>query len=483
MTGITLLGLGPGNPKYLTCEAKAWLENVSEVYVIDKSYPVIKEMVSPTRLIYLDVASDDGVDDTARCDKMVDQLIELGSRSDGVTLAVTGHPGLDFPYAQKINDRAKEKGIPVHVIPGLSLSDLVIQSIGLPAQTNITMVDGNQLAKRHVPGFPPSLPAVISPLESRERAARIQMVLRSTYPDEHPVILVHITLKKDLCLEQLKLGELTESKHLSEFTSLYISPMGLNTAFETFQEVVARLRAPDGCPWDREQTHTSLRQHLLEESYETLEAIDSGSMEDLCEELGDLLLQIVLNAQIASEAHHFTMSDVVEGINTKIINRHPHVFGEFQVDGVGGVLKNWEKLKEAERQQNGNATKGLLDGAPASLPALAYAHEIQDRAARVGFDWPGIEGVIAKVHEELGEVLSADTEYEREKEIGDLAFAVVNLARWLKVDPESALRGTNMKFKKRFAHIETTAREKGISLGDLGFEEMDRLWEEAKDRE
>jgi len=270
---------------------------------------------------------------------------------------------------------------------------------------------------------------------------------------------------------------------LSAYTSLYVPPLDSKAAFETFQEVVARLRAPDGCPWDREQTHASLRQHLLEESYETLEAIDSGSMEDLCEELGDLLLQIVLNAQIASEAGHFTMADVVKGINTKIINRHPHVFGEFKVDGVGGVLKNWEKLKEAERQQNGNPAKGLLDGAPASLPALAYSHEIQDRAARVGFDWPGIEGVIAKVHEELDEVLSAESDEEREKEIGDLAFAVVNLARWLKVDPESALRGTNQKFKKRFAHIEGTAREKGISLGDLGFKEMDRLWEEAKEKE
>jgi tetrapyrrole methylase family protein/MazG family protein len=369
------------------------------------------------------------------------------------------------------------------MIPGLSLNDLVIQILGLPAHTQLSLVDAGMLSVKHVPTFPPNVPVVVSMLNSSDKASRVWEVLSTTYPEDHPVALVHAAADEANNLVHLPLGELIHDQILSEFTSLYIPALGSNSAFETFHEVVARLRAPDGCPWDREQTHASLRQHLLEESYEALEAIDSGSLEDLREELGDLLLQIVLHAQIASEGHHFTITDVIDGINTKIINRHPHVFGEFKVDGVGGVLKNWEKLKEAERQQNGFSTKGLLDGAPASLPALAYAHEIQDRAARVGFDWPEIEGVIDKVHEELAEVLSADSDEQREREIGDLAFAVVNLARWLKVDPESALRGTNSKFRKRFAHIENTAKEKGVSLGDLGFEEMDRLWEEAKDKE
>lgn len=483
MTGITLLGLGPGHPKYLTCQARDYLESCSELYVVDQHHPVLLEIHSKTRVIALDISSLDEQDEAAGCRQVVEQLITLGERPAGVTLALSGHPGLDYPCAQKIIDQAGARDIPIDVIPGLSIGDLVIQVVQLPVQTQITLVEAGMLSKRHVPTFPPDAPVVISSLDSQQKAARIREVLGSIYPDNHPIVLVYAASDKENPVVQLALGELPSVEYLSAYTSLYVPPLDSKAAFETFQEVVARLRAPDGCPWDREQTHASLRQHLLEESYETLEAIDSGSMEDLCEELGDLLLQIVLNAQIASEAGHFTMADVVKGINTKIINRHPHVFGEFKVDGVGGVLKNWEKLKEAERQQNGNSAKGLLDGAPASLPALAYSHEIQDRAARVGFDWPGIEGVIAKVHEELDEVLSAESDEEREKEIGDLAFAVVNLARWLKVDPESALRGTNQKFKKRFAHIEGTAREKGISLGDLGFKEMDRLWEEAKEKE
>jgi tetrapyrrole methylase family protein/MazG family protein len=480
MTGITLLGLGPGDPKYLTCEAREWLETVSELCVIDKRHPVIKEMADSKTIVCLSELSDRGVDEVTSCKRIVDRVMELGSRPDGVTVAITGHPVLDYPCSRQIIFNADNKKMPCHVIAGLRLGDMIATILGLPRQTHFTIMHAGALIKRHVPAFPPSTPVIIESLESLDKAADIYVVLASVYPNDHPIILINNASGGQPELVREKLVDLEKGPDLSEFTSLYIPPLDENSAFENFQEIVARLRAPDGCPWDREQTHLSLRQHLLEESYETLEAIDSSNMGDLCEELGDLLLQIVLNAQIAGENKHFNMAQVIDGISTKIISRHPHVFGDFKVEGVGGVLKNWEKLKEAERQQNGNIKKGLLDGAPASLPALAYSHEIQDRAARVGFDWPGIEGVIAKVHEEFEEVLAAKTDAEREAEIGDLAFAVVNLARWLKVDPESALRGTNKRFKKRFSYIEDTARERGVSLGDLGFEEMDRLWEEAK---
>ncbi len=255
-------------------------------------------------------------------------------------------------------------------------------------------------------------------------------------------------------------------------------------SFETFQQVVARLRAPDGCPWDREQTYLSLRPHLLEEAYETLEAIDQADPESLQEELGDLLLQIVLNAQIASENGDFCMEDILAGINRKIIHRHPHVFKDTQLEGVEGVLKNWEKLKEAERRTNGvDEEKGMLDGAPRSLPALSLAQEYQDRAARVGFDWPSIAPVLQKVHEELSEVEEASNEEELTRELGDLLFAVVNLVRWHKVDAESALRGMNRRFAMRFKYIEQQARKNGQKLSEMTLEEMDRFWEEAKSLE
>jgi tetrapyrrole methylase family protein/MazG family protein len=255
--------------------------------------------------------------------------------------------------------------------------------------------------------------------------------------------------------------------------------LGEGTSFESFAEIVAHLRAPDGCPWDKEQTHETLRKHLLEESYEAITAIDSGDFADMREEFGDLLLQIVLQSQIANEEEQFNVNQVVHGIHSKIVRRHPHVFGDVKLDDVDGVLANWEKLKEKERKDK-KQEKGLLDGVPVALPALEQAQEYQDRAARVGFDWPEIGGVLDKIAEEIAEVKNATNEQELTSELGDLLFALVNLARWKKVDAESALRGTNAKFKKRFAHVEQGAKGQGRNLSDLSLDEMDEFWNEAK---
>ena len=262
-------------------------------------------------------------------------------------------------------------------------------------------------------------------------------------------------------------------------TCWYVPALGEGTSFESFAEIVAHLRAPNGCPWDREQTHETLRKHLLEESYEAIAAIDSGDFADMREEFGDLLLQVYLQSQIANEEGQFNVNQVVHGIHSKIVRRHPHVFGDVELDGVDGVLANWEKLKEKERKDK-RQDKGLLDGVPVTLPALEQAQEYQDRAARVGFDWPEIDGVLDKITEEIAEVRNATNEQELAAELGDLLFALVNLARWKKVDSESALRGTNMKFKKRVFYVEQGAKKQGRSLSDLSLEEMDALWNEAK---
>jgi tetrapyrrole methylase family protein/MazG family protein len=206
--------------------------------------------------------------------------------------------------------------------------------------------------------------------------------------------------------------------------------------------------------WDRKQTHGSLRPYLLEETYEALTALDAEDPGKMAEELGDLLLQIVLHAQIGSETGTFRMTDILRGIHDKIIRRHPHVFGDVVVHDEGGVLVNWERLKAEERAVNGEPEKGMLDGVPVALPALTQAQEIQERAARVGFDWRDIEPVRRKILEELGEVDMAGDSVEREIELGDLLFAVVNLVRWHGVDDESALRETNQRFRNRFSYIE-----------------------------
>jgi tetrapyrrole methylase family protein/MazG family protein len=246
--------------------------------------------------------------------------------------------------------------------------------------------------------------------------------------------------------------------------------------FATLVEIIARLRGPDGCPWDKEQTHASLRANLLSECYEVLEALDKGDPAQLGEELGDLLLQIVLHAQIAKDGGEFEIGDVIESITAKIVRRHPHIFGTAKVKDAREVMHNWEALKKEER----NEGTSMLEGVPKDMPALAYALEISRRAVRVGFEWESIEGVIDKLAEEVREIKDARGREEKEREYGDLLFTMVNAARWEGIDAEAALRGANRRFFKRFARMEELCRQRGLDFSKLSFKEKDELWEEAK---
>ena len=248
--------------------------------------------------------------------------------------------------------------------------------------------------------------------------------------------------------------------------------------FERLCEIMHRLRSPGGCPWDREQTHSSLIKYLIEESYEVAESIQLGDDLELQKELGDVLLQVVFHAEIASEENRFTIDDVIEAINAKMIQRHPHVFGDAKVDDSEGVLRQWESIKKQER----GAGSSILDGIPAALPALLRAERLQARASKVGFDWENPSQVFEKIREELGELDEAlgETREKITEELGDLLFAVANLARFLKIDPEQALQDCNRKFQQRFRHIETTLVSRGSSVEQAGLAEMDALWEEAK---
>ena len=253
------------------------------------------------------------------------------------------------------------------------------------------------------------------------------------------------------------------------------SPQDLSK-FDAFVEIIARLRAPDGCPWDWQQTHASLRENLLTECYEVLEALDEGDADKLCEELGDLLLQIVLHAQIAKDDGEFEISDVIKSISTKIINRHPHIFGSTKVASAEEVMHNWEALKREEREEG----VSMLEGVPRQMPALGYAYEISRRVARVGFDWEDTEGIIDKLVEEVKELKEADNQTEKEQEFGDLLFTLVNVARREGVDSEAALREANRKFYRRFSFMEELCRQRGLDFHELSFDEQNDLWEEAK---
>jgi tetrapyrrole methylase family protein / MazG family protein len=352
--------------------------------------------------------------------------------------------------------------------------------LGFPPPSKLILLDAQTLATAHVPPYPPDMPVLLTNVESRELALHLKTVLLTTYPEQHMVFVMGEGKKKEERLSEFGEGEFLDA------TSLYVPELSEGTSFESFAEIVAHLRAPNGCPWDREQTHETLRKHLLEESYEAISAIDSGDFADMREEFGDLLLQVVLQSQIANEENQFNVNQVIQGIHSKIVRRHPHVFGDLKLEGVDGVLANWEKLKEQERSEKGKSEKkeekGLLDGVPKVLPALSQAQEYQDRAARVGFDWPEIEGVLDKVREEIEEIKNAESDFELASEIGDLLFALVNVARWKHIDAESALRGTNTKFKKRLSYVEQGAKKQSRDLSSLSLDEMEALWQEAKNK-
>ncbi|HEY2843181.1 MAG TPA: nucleoside triphosphate pyrophosphohydrolase [Bryobacteraceae bacterium] len=252
--------------------------------------------------------------------------------------------------------------------------------------------------------------------------------------------------------------------------------------FTRLIEIMARLRSPQGCPWDREQNFDSIKPYLLEETYEVMDAIDARDWEGLADELGDLLLQVVFFSQMAQEAGHFDVSDAIEAINSKLIRRHPHVFADGDAKTSDEVLRKWDEIKATEKAAKPKP-KGLLAGVPRSLPALMEARQIAGRAAGAGFDWKNVDQVLDKLREELAELDQARTAGSQEglqDEIGDLLFVIVNIARFLKVDPEQALRGTNSKFRRRFAHVEQGLEAQGKSPREATIEEMEDLWQDAK---
>ncbi len=482
MPGITIVGLGPGDPQHLTREAWDVLANAPEVYLRTARHPTVAGLPpTVTRQSFDDVY--ETTDAFAQVyETIAVRVVELGGRPEGVIYAVPGNPQVGEATVGLIRARAAAQGLAVRLVAGLSFIEPTLAALGLDALPHLQVADALELAARHHPPFSPDAPALVAQLYSASLASDVKLTLMNQYPDDHPVQLVHAAGTPEVQVEARPLFELDRSEHIAHLTALYLPPLPQASAFESLQETIAHLRAPEGCPWDREQTHQTLRANLLEEAYEVLAALDADDPAAMREEFGDLLLQIVLHAQIALEYGEFSMAEVVAGIRSKLIRRHPHVFGEAKVKGAAEVLQNWEKLKAEEREETGGAKaeQGALGSVPPGLPALTLADTYQRRAARVGFDWPAIDGVRAKVQEEMAELEAAADADAREDELGDLLFAMVNLARWLEVDPEAALRRANAKFAGRFAAVEKQAKAQGRAMAKMTLEELDGLWEAAK---
>ena len=475
--GITIVGLGPGDPKQLTLEAQQVLQEARKVYLRTRHHPTVAALPAGLSLHSFDHLYETKETFAEVYDEIARQILELGRRPEGVVYAVPGHPLVGEDSVQRILALAQRNGIDVRIVNGLSFIEPVLTCLGLDALDGLQIVDATELAALHHPCLNPDLPAIIGQLYNRQLASDVKLTLMNLYPDEHPVTLVCGAGTERVQVLEVPLYEIDRQPDIDHLTSLYVPPLPRPSSLETFQDTIARLRAPGGCPWDRKQTHQSLRPHLLEEAYEALAALDADDMDALREELGDLLLQIVLQAQIAVEAGEFNLAQVIEGIDAKIKHRHPHVFADATVAGVDEVLHNWEEIKREEKGKH-----SVLGGVSRALPALARTQAIQKRVARVGFDWPDVEGAVAKIAEEVVELRKAEGSQEREKELGDLLFSVVNLARWLDVDAESALRGACERFTRRFSAMEDLCREQGIRLSDLSLAEQDALWEKVKER-
>jgi tetrapyrrole methylase family protein/MazG family protein len=330
-------------------------------------------------------------------------------------------------------------------------------------------------------------PALIGQVDARPVAAGLKLALMEWLPAEHEVVLVGGAGTADERLDRRRLVDLDRAvpDHLTTLYVPRLAPLDDLAAFDGLRYVTMRLRAPGGCPWDREQTHASLRATLIEEAYEAVEAIDrgveSGDWAALTEELGDLMMNILLHAQIAGEGGAFWLEDVLRGINGKLIRRHPHVFGDVELADAEAVVQNWDRIKRAEKAERADATR--LGEVPRTLPALSRAQTLERRAARTGFKWPDVAEVWAKLDEELAELRTAADESERRDELGDVLFVLACLANYLELDAEEALRLATQKFVRRFRGMEGLATERGQDFAQLHVDRQLELWAEVKGAE
>jgi tetrapyrrole methylase family protein/MazG family protein len=467
---IVVVGLGPGAPGLLTAESQAAIDRIPVRF--------LRTARHPTATAVPDSRSFDFVyEHTARlADVYVSiaaALVDAAEEHGEVLYAVPGSPVVGERTVELLQADSR---VEVEVLPAMSFLDLVWARLSVdPLALGVRLVDGHRFAVEAAGQRGPLLvaqcdsKAVLSDVKlAVDEGPSVTVLQRLGLPDETIFTVVWDDLDRDV-----------DPDHL---TSLWIPTLASPVAAELvrFDELVHTLRAR--CPWDREQTHQSLTRHLLEETYEVLEAIDGlgpdfEGADHLEEELGDLLFQVFFHATLAAEEGLFDLADVARGIRNKLVHRHPHVFGDVDARTAGQVMKNWEQIKQAEKGR-----ESVMDGIPGHLPSLLYAHKAQRKAASVGFDWAGVKGAWPKIVEELGE-LEAAVGGEVAEELGDLLFAVVNVARHLDVDPEAALRAATVKFRDRFMAVERLAAARGTDLRSLDLDGLDALWDEVKARQ
>jgi tetrapyrrole methylase family protein/MazG family protein len=481
---ITVVGLGPGSKDYLTVGALEKLKNHQNIILRTEKHPVVdflkSEGIHFESFDFL-YDSSDNFDDVYST--IVGQLLKRVEKED-ILYAVPGSPFVaEYTVQMLITEEANTKKFYLEFIPSVSFIEAIFHTLKIDPIKGFKIINGLELDQQF---YNIDTDMVITQVYNQWIASDIKLKLMDYYPDEYPVIVIRgagIPTKEKVAT--IKLYELDRIPWLDHLTSIYV-PKVEETLVKKYTmnnllKIMEKLRGKNGCPWDAQQTHESLMPHLIEETYEVLEALELKDNVLLEEELGDLLLQIVFHTLLASETGDFDMGDVISGICKKLIHRHPHVFGEAKIDSASDVLKNWEEIKNQEKEVK--TYTDALRRIPKHLPALMKSDKVQRKAANIGFDWDTVEEAIEKVREEFAEFLEVYQTNQTERiteEIGDLIFAMVNVARFLNIHPELAVNQTIEKFIDRFQFMETMANHKGVDLKEMTLKEMDALWEKAK---
>jgi tetrapyrrole methylase family protein / MazG family protein len=485
MNKIVVLGLGAGDLNQIPYGVYKRLTEERNVYLRTKEHPVIKELEQEgVCFTSFDSVYENNSEFSAVYEEICETLLAKAAESS-LVYAVPGHPMVAERTVQLLLERGPERKIEIEIAGGQSFLDAIFQALKIDPIEGFQLLDGTDLSRdtlridTHM---------IIGQVYDRFVASEVKLTLMEKLPDEYKVAIVTAAGSETENIKWVSLYELDRETEVDNLTSIYIPPVKseqiLYHEFSTLRKIIADLRGPNGCPWDKKQTHQSLKKYLIEESYELIEAINEEDIDHIVEELGDVLLQVMLHAQIGEDDAYFTIDDVIAGIAEKMVRRHPHVFGDVKADDVDEVLKNWEEIKQQEKGEE-KQVQSMLKGVGKGLPNLLKAYELQKAAAKVGFDWGDITPVLDKVKEEIAEFEEAKqdkNQAEVELEFGDLLFALVNVARHYKINPEEAVFKTNQKFSRRFGYIEGKVAESGRSFSDFSLEELDAFWDEAKEK-
>lgn len=482
---IQVVGLGAGTLEQMPLGIYKLLLSKKSIYLRTACHPVVEELEKEgMNFISFDEVYEAHGQFGEVYEEICQRLLDKAQSHD-VVYGVPGHPLVAEKTVQLLIERGPKAGVEVEIVGGQSFLDAVFTALKIDPVEGFLLLDGSSLQEEAI--YPASH-VLICQVYDEFSASDVKLTLMEIYPDEYPVTVVTAAgITGEEKIEKVPLYELDRLKEYSNLTTVYVPPTDheevFNKRFTRVREIVRILRSPEGCPWDREQTHQSIRKNLIEETCEVLETIDDDDPEAMCEELGDLLMQILLHSQIAEEEGLFTVEDVIRTLSEKLLRRHPHVFGEMDAKNADEALQNWQAIKAEEKKGKGKVQQSLLDGLPRDLTAILTAYKLQKKAASVGFDWDSIEDVYEKVLEEWQELKEAATLEEKREELGDLLFVLVNLSRFLHVDPEEALSLSNNKFKRRFAFIEEQLRKAGKSPEEATLDELEACYQQGKKQE